>query len=77
MTLVKPIVRRRRGERAFIPSWLSDRDGVAPCICGRPLFPNEPHIMVTGEHDMRRWLHASCYAMMEDDEDDEEDWDDE
>lgn len=33
--------------------------------------------MVTGEHDMRRWLHASCYAMMEDDEDDEEDWDDE
>lgn len=67
----------RKGEPHFIPSWLADPNSVAPCICGRPQFV-EPTMIATGEYGMKRWLHLSCFAMIEDAYDwDDYDWDDE
>lgn len=69
----------RIGGRAHLPGWLSNPDGVAPCVCGRPLQPGEPHIVAAGEHGLKRWLHRVCWQMMfnDDDEWDDEDWDNE
>lgn len=69
------INKRPQGAPANIPAWLSDPEGVAPCFCGRPLQPGEPHIVATGENDLKRWFHAVCWGMMHGmDEDDLEDW---
>lgn len=70
-------VKRRRGVRANIPSWLADPDGVAPCICGRPMIAGEPNIMAEGELGMKRWFHISCWNMFIDNDDVEwDDWED-
>lgn len=66
-------VKRREGEPANVPAWLSDPNGVAPCICGKPPTGGEPNIVVTGEHNMRRWFHASCFAAIEEFIDDDDD----
>jgi hypothetical protein len=74
-TRTKPV---NTGQRIFIPAWLSNPDLPAPCICGQPLMPGQPHLIGEGETGMKRWFHMSCFHMMQDiDEDDWEDWDDE
>lgn len=73
-----------KGKRTHVPAWLSDPEGIAPCYCGAPMQPGEPHIVGTSENGLKRWFHGVCWQMImemddedyEDYEDDEWDWDD-
>ena len=84
MLLSPPQPRRRlnTGARVRVPSWLANPDLPAPCICGGDLLPGQPHIMAEGELGMKRWFHLSCWNLMFNDEEmdddiDEDEWYDE
>lgn len=78
-----PIEKKVKGQRTHIPAWLSNPDGVAPCLCGTPMQPGQPHIVGTSEDGLKRWFHGVCWQMMmemgdeEDYDEDEWDWEDE
>lgn len=73
--MIRPVSKREyKGTRANIPSWLSNPDLVAPCICGSPMTPYQPTIIAEGELGLKRWFHASCWEMLVDSDDE---WDDE
>lgn len=78
MTMIaRPQLKTRKqintGQRMHVPAWLGNPDMAAPCICGMPLLPGQPHLVGEGETGMKRWFHMSCWNMMNDSDDE---WDD-
>jgi hypothetical protein len=49
------------GQRAFIPPWLSNKDFVAPCMCGTDLEDGEPFLIAESDVGLKRWWHPVCF----------------